>query len=232
MQTDDFIALGLVYLIIAVSLAVSLFLEKRGSKIDTRKIVHIGVGNFVFVWWMFSESWIMLVFFTIPFAIILFMAMLNNNVVSNSKIGDLSNKGHKSGLFLYAVSITILVAIFFDHWIAASIGVMAMTYGDGFGSIVGKRFGKHKTMHGKSLEGSIGVFVATAIMTVVIVVFYSFLATSGYYPAGEYTAIVPVWALAIIAGLVASILEMFCDGDYDNLIIPIATTVMMIALGL
>ena len=76
METQDCVALVLVYLIIAASLGISMYLEKKGSAVDTRKVVHIGVGNFVFVWWMFTENWIMLAFFTVPFAIVLFLAML------------------------------------------------------------------------------------------------------------------------------------------------------------
>ena len=223
----------LVYAIIAVSLATALILEKRGSKADTRKIVHIGVGFFVFVWWVFSENWIMLVFFTVPFAIILFIAMLKDNAISNSKIGDIANnKGHKTGLFLYAVSITILVAFFWDHWTAATIGVVAMTWGDGIGSVVGKRFGRHKTFNGKSLEGSLGVFAATAVMTAVVLLFYGFLITSGYYPAGDATAVVPFWAVSLIAGLLATVLEAVCPGQYDNIVMPIVVALAMVLLGL
>ncbi len=229
---QDYVGLVLVYLIIGLSLAVALYLEKKGSDRDTRKVVHIGVGLFVFVWWIFTENWIMLVFFTVPFMIILFVAMLKDNAISNSKIGDIANnKGHKTGLFLYAVSITIMVLFFWDHWTAATIGIVAMTWGDGFASIVGKRYGKHKILNGKSLEGSIGVFVATAVMTAVIMLYYSFLITSGYF-AGDATAIIPFWGVAIIAGLIATVLEAICPGQYDNIVIPVVVAVAMVLLGL
>lgn len=230
---QDYIGLVLVYAIIGISLAVALALDRRGSSVDSRKVVHIGVGTFVFVWWIFSENWIMLVFFTLPFAVLLFIAMLKDNAVSNSKIGDLANnKGHKTGLFLYAVSITILVAFFFDHWTAATIGIVAMTWGDGLGSVVGKRFGKHPTLNGKSLEGSIGVFVGTAVMAIVIMLFYGWLTVSGFYPGGDSIAIVPIWAVAVIAGFIATVLEAICPGQYDNIVIPIVVAVAMVLLGL
>ena len=44
---QDVIGLLLVYMIIAVSLAVALAMERRGSGGDVRKVVHIGVGFFV-----------------------------------------------------------------------------------------------------------------------------------------------------------------------------------------
>ncbi|MBO4763921.1 MAG: hypothetical protein J5485_04830 [Candidatus Methanomethylophilaceae archaeon] len=222
----------LVYLIIAASLGISMYLEKKGSAVDTRKVVHIGVGNFVFVWWMFTENWIMLAFFTVPFAIVLFLAMLKDNAVSRSKLGTLSNQGHKTGLFFYAVTITILVIACPDHWTAASIGVVAMTYGDGFGSVIGRRFGKHKTFNGKSLEGSLGVFTLTAVMAAVVILFYGFLASAGFYPAGVYGGIVPIWAACLIAGALASVIEMVSKGFFDNLAVPLIVTLAMALLGL
>ena len=232
METQDCVALVLVYLIIAASLGISMYLEKKGSAVDTRKVVHIGVGNFVFVWWMFTENWIMLAFFTVPFAIVLFLAMLKDNAVSRSKLGTLSNQGHKTGLFFYAVTITILVIACPDHWTAASIGVVAMTYGDGFGSVIGRRFGKHKTFNGKSLEGSLGVFALTAVMAAVVILFYGFLASAGFYPAGAYGGIVPIWAACLIAGALASVIEMVSKGFFDNLAVPLIVTLAMALLGL
>lgn len=233
MTTEDIIALALVYLIIVVSLGVSLTCKKKGVKVDYRKIVHIGVGNFVFVWWAFSASWIMLVFFVIPFAVVLAFAMMKDNKVAKSEIGELSHAGHTEGLFLYAVSIGILVFFLFtDHWTAATIGIVAMTYGDGFGGVIGKRFGKHRLLEGKSLEGSIGVFAATAIVSAVVLLFYGWLITSGYFPRGDVTGLIPWWGLALTAGATCAVLEAVTPGRVDNLANSIGTAVVMVLLGL
>lgn len=223
----------LVYAIITVSLAIVMVMERRGTDKNVRKIVHIGVGFFVFVWWMFSENWIMFVFFALPFAIVLFAAMLKDNAVSNSTLGDIANnQGHKTGLFLYVVSIGVLIVFFWGHWTAATIGIVAMTWGDGFGSVIGKRFGRHRILNGKSLEGSLAVFAATAVMTAVIVLFYGWLTASGFYPTGDSIAIVPVWAVSVIAGFLAMVLETLCPGQYDNLVIPLVVACAMVLLGL
>ncbi len=233
MNSQDVIGLVLVYAIIAVSLAIVMVMERRGTDKNVRKIVHIGVGFFVFVWWMFSENWIMFVFFALPFAIVLFAAMLKDNVVSNSTLGDIANnQGHKTGLFLYVVSIGVLIVFFWGHWTAATIGIVAMTWGDGFGSVIGKRFGRHRILNGKSLEGSLAVFAATAVMTAVIVLFYGWLTASGFYPTGDSIAIVPVWAVSVIAGFLAMVLEALCPGQYDNLVIPLVVACAMVLLGL
>lgn len=232
MDTQDFIGLAVVYGIIVVSLAFSLVNEKMGWGLDTRKIVHIGIGNFVFVWWMFSAQWIMLAFFAVPFEIILILAAFGDNPVSRSKLGELSkDKGHKTGLIFYVFSIIVLIVFFFDNWVAASIGIIAMTYGDGFGSVVGRKFGKHKTINGKSLEGSIGVFLAATIMTAIVVLFYGFICTQGWY-CGDYEPSVPLWLLAPIIGLMTAVIETVCPGEYDNIFIPLLTAGTAVLMGL
>ena len=249
MTTNDIIGLVLVYALIVAALLLSLIVEKKLPNIDPRKVVHIGVGNFVFVWWMFTQSWVMLVFFTVPFAVILFIAMFRGNAISESKLGELTRKGHNTGLFLYAITITVLVVFFFrdgllysilpdlgmEHWLAASIAIMAMTYGDGFGSVVGRRIGKHKIIHGKSLEGSIGVFCATTIMACVM--FALFNAVNGLTMNGitywfDTSGILPWFVIAPIAGLLSAVLEALCNGDYDNFVNPIIIGLMLVALGL
>ena len=232
--SNDVLALVLVYILIAVVLVVAMTVQKKyGDKYDVRKIIHIGIGNFVFLWWMFEHAWVMEVFFAIPFAIILFFAMLKDNAIAKSSLGDISqNMGHKQGLFLYVVSIVILVALCFnDHWSAASIGIVAMTWGDGFGSIIGKRFGKHKTINGKSMEGTLGVLCATAIVSIILMVFL------GYMPLPEATgihleAIIPIWSCCLIAGGVVAITETFSPGWMDNIVNCMAVTGVMILLGL
>ena len=250
MTTNDIIGLVLVYALIVVALLLSLVVEKKLPSIDSRKVVHIGVGNFVFVWWMFTQSWVMLVFFTIPFAVILFIAMFRGNAISESKLGELTRKGHNTGLFLYAITITVLVILFFrggvladvpsdnpfrEHWLAASIAIMAMTYGDGFGSAVGRRIGKHKIIHGKSLEGSIGVFCATTIMACVM--FALFNAINGVTMNGitycfDVTGILPWFVIAPVIGLLSAVLEALCNGDYDNFVNPIIIGLVLVAFGL
>ena len=249
MTTNDIIGLVLVYALIVAALVVSLIVEKKLPNIDSRKVVHIGVGNFVFVWWMFTESWVMLAFFTVPFAIILFLAMFRGNLIGESKLGELTRKGHNTGLFLYAITITVLVVFFFrdgllssilnnghdEFWLAASIAIMAMTYGDGFGSVVGRRIGKHKIIHGKSLEGSIGVFCATTIMACVMFALFNAvngLEFNGIVYTFNTTGILPWFVIAPIAGLLSAVLEAICNGDYDNFVNPIIIGLVLVALGL
>lgn len=249
MTTNDAIGLVLVYGLIIVTLVLSAVVEKKYTNLDPRKIVHIGIGNFVFVWWMFTQSWVMLAFFTIPFAVILFAAMFRGNPISESKLGELSRKGHNCGLFLYAITITTLILLFFEggfisnvmngstneHWLAASIAVMAMTYGDGFGSVIGRRWGRHKVIHNKSLEGSIAVFIVTTIMTCVMFVLFNtinHLEFNGITYHFCTVGCVPWFIIAPVTGLLSAILEALCRGDYDNFINPVIIGIVLVIMGL
>ena len=239
MNVQDIVALIAVYLIIVAALGLSLFVQKKGINWDNRKIIHIGVGAFIYVWWAFSANWIMLVFFSVPFAILLFFAMFPGNPVSDSKLGEVTNDmGHRYGLFLYVVTINIMVAFFFnddclggEHWLAATLGIVAMTRGDGFGSIVGKRYGKHKIINGKSLEGTCAVFVATFVCSVIIIALYGFLASQGLF-LGRTVDIIPGLAFAAVAGVLAAVVEAVCPGDIDNLLIPMTVLAAMILMGM
>ena len=237
METQDIVALILVYLIIAAALGLSNYVQKKGIDWDNRKIVHIGVGAFIYVWWAFTENWIMLAFFAVPFAIVLFFAMFPGNPVSDSKLGEITNDmGHRYGLFLYVISICILVAFFFDHWVAATVAIVAMTRGDGFGSIVGRKYGKHKIIHGKSLEGSIGVFTATVLISFFVIMLYGFFYTTlpdyGIAVNAMTVGIVAAIGYSLLAGTIASVVEAVAPGDFDNLLIPMCIVVPLTLLGL
>ncbi len=234
MNEWDVLGLILVYAIIVISLALSLHSEKRQWKWDYRKVVHIGVGNFVFVWWLFSSPWVMEVFFAIPFAVILLFAMFKNNIIGNSKLGELTRvQGNKTGLFFYAVSIGLLAYFCFgEHWTAASIAVVAMTYGDGFGSIIGKKYGKHKTIHGKSIEGSIGVFAATAIVGMIVCAAFFGFHCLGWYPGGLSYFDLSIVGCCLVAGAVTAVVETLAPGDIDNLLNPLIIAGVMVLMGL
>ena len=237
METQDIVALIIVYLIIVAALGLSLFVQKKGINWDNRKIVHIGVGSFIYIWWAFTANWIMLAFFAIPFALVLLFAMFPGNPVSNSKLGELTNDmGHRYGLFLYVVSICLMVAFFYDHWLAATIAIVAMTRGDGFGSVIGKKFGKHKGYHGKSLEGSVAVFVATALVSFLIVILYGYLSVTlpgyGIFVNAHTVDLLFGACCCLLAGVIATVVEAVAPGDFDNILISLCVAIPLALLGL
>jgi dolichol kinase len=86
---------------------------------------------------------------------------------------------------------------------AASIGIYALAFGDGFASLVGKTFGKLRPafMLGKSIEGSLACFSAVFI--------------SAYGVSRHFT-------VAFTVALAAALVEALPLKDYDNLALPVS----------
>jgi dolichol kinase len=85
---------------------------------------------------------------------------------------------------------------------AASIGIYALAFGDGFASLIGKTFGKHRPacMLGKSIEGSLACFSAVFV--------------TAYGVSRRHT-------VAFVAALTAALVEALPLEDYDNLALPV-----------
>jgi dolichol kinase len=86
---------------------------------------------------------------------------------------------------------------------AASIGIYALAFGDGFASLVGKTFGKRRPwfVPGKSVEGTLACFSAV------------FVAAYGVSRR---------FSVAFMAALTAALVEALPLEDYDNIALPIS----------
>jgi dolichol kinase len=86
---------------------------------------------------------------------------------------------------------------------AASIGIYALAFGDGFASLIGKTFGRHRPdfMLGKSIEGSLACFGAV------------FVTTYGVFRS---------FKTAFIVAVTAAMVEALPLKDYDNIALPIS----------
>ena len=86
----------------------------------------------------------------------------------------------------------------------ARVGIFALAFGDGLASLAGKLFGRIKIPFtgGKTLEGSLTCFTAVFISTYII----------SRQPL-----------VSLLVAFVTMIIEMLPLGDWDNLIIPLAT---------
>ena len=88
------------------------------------------------------------------------------------------------------INISYIIAIF-----------LILGVGDGMATIVGKKYGKHRILDGKSVEGFLAFFVCTSILV---------------YPL--------IGWIGVLGSLLGAILELVSIGIDDNLVIPIALT--------
>ena len=105
----------------------------------------------------------------------------------------------------------VIIYVFFNNMVVIAIGILAMSYGDGFASIIGVKFGQKKyNVFGdeKSYIGSFAMFVFTFITMIIALLYYEISIT--FYV---------LLAITFIA-LIASIVEGLTPKGLDNLTVP------------
>jgi len=220
--------LGLVGVYGYVLSVVALSYGLKGKIRNPRKLVHILTGGIVFFWWSFDTRLVMAGLAAFPFIPLLLLATPRSPIafLRESPLGVRTSEGHPYGLVMYAISWTVLAYALFDDLFAASIAVASMSFGDGMGELIGRRFGKHRYAAHRTLEGSAAVFLATLILILVLIWFYFDLIS---YSGGGLPHASILFALSI-AGFVTC-LEAVTPGAVDNLIIPLVVGGFLHGLG-
>jgi len=177
-----------------------------------RKVVHIGTGHVLLIaWWLQIPTWLC-VAAGVTFSAIALASHYTNIL---PMLNDVGRKTY--GVFYYALSITVLVALLWDRYPQyAVIGVMVMSWGDGMAALIGKRFGKHTFIYmgnKRSLEGSLAMFVTS------LVVILSIFASAHSLSPRDIGVAIPVAAIA-------AILEAYSPGGTDNLSVPLSSAAL------
>ncbi|MFW6141055.1 MAG: diacylglycerol/polyprenol kinase family protein [Candidatus Saliniplasma sp.] len=210
MTTGDMWGLLAVYLYVALLI---LFTEKgvNNSQLLSRKILHIGVGNIIFLLPLFDNRWVMAFVAAAPF---IALTLLISPYSPIDLISKTSSEGHGLGLVYYAISWTILALLFFDRLEIIAVGIVAMSFGDGFASLIGIKYGKRTyTIFGdkKSLEGSIAMITSTVLVTAFALLFFN-------SPIIYFLLIIP-------AAVVATLAESITPKGLDNLTVSLSAAV-------
>lgn len=192
----------------------------RQPQIDpelVRKTVHIGTGNIILLaWWLQIPAWMAVV------ASIFFsgLALLSYYLPILPGINSVGRKSF--GTFFYAVSIGLLVAWFWPLHLPqlAVLGILIMTWGDGFAALVGKRWGRHRYTlwgEGKSWEGSAAMLLVSWLVGVLV------LSSLGL-------GLGLTGAIALCIALAATALESVSKLGIDNLTVPVGSAALGLAL--
>lgn len=147
-------------------------------------------------------------------------------------------KGFLVGPTIYVVMVLILV-LFCDFRVAGAIFAI-LAFGDGFATVIGIKYGKHKVYHNKSLEGTIAFFTFSLVSGVVIFVLINQFNT----PSAGLT-LLPFLILPVISSInigeiltiftflsvILSLVELYL-GDLinDNYLIPIVGSIILFIL--
>ncbi len=195
----------------------------------TRKIIHIGAGMWIWAILLLFDHWWLAIIPTATF--ILFNALFLRFHIFRAMD---PKEGATPGTVYFAFSCTFLLFIFHPGWeqgfprgyeYYAMAGIMAMTWGDAFATIIGKRFGKHSyTITGsgglkRTFEGSLAGFVFTFIAVAITLAILSKLGP-------------PLILLAaLIMALLATLLEAISPWGTDNLTVPLGVSLLLFWLG-
>jgi phytol kinase len=180
-----------------------------------RKIVHIGTGNVILIaWWLKIPPWVGLSF-SVVFSLV---ALVSYRFPI---LPGINSVGRKSlGTFFYAVSIGVLIALFWQarpHY--AALGILIMAWGDGLAALVGQSLGQRRYKIGdieKSWEGTLTMALASFVV--------------GGLVLGISQGTSALWGVAALVAIAATVLETFSKWGIDNLTVPIGSALLASAL--
>jgi len=184
----------------------------------SRKVVHIGTGNVILLaWWLDIPAWLGMSA-SVLFSGVTLLSYKFPILLSVSSVGRKS-----LGTFFYAVSIGLLIAIFWLQNLPqyAVLGVLVMTWGDGLAALVGQRFGRHPYIAWgmkKSWEGSLAMGVVSYIVICLV-----FLGVQG--------STWQTWLIPVVVALAATGLETFSKIGVDNLTVPLGSAALSFFLN-
>jgi len=175
----------------------------------TRKCIHIGVGFWGFIAFnAIRNVWIVLI---PPLSFVLINFLSHKwTLFPSMEIEDKRNLG----TVYYPFSMCVLVLLFWhgESRVVPILGSMVMGLGDGFASIVGRRWGRHVYRvwrHPKTLEGSLAMLVFSWIAAAAVL-----LAMTGL---PFQAVLIRASAIAVLAALI----EGASPWGLDNITVPI-----------
>jgi len=217
---NNFLGIIISVLFVFIVIGISTLLTKKNILKDegSRKFIHIGVSN----WWIIA----MLFFDNNIYASIVPALFVILNYISYKKniFTAMERDGSKEdlGTVYYAISLFILSLITFkniNYSYIGALGILTMGYGDGFAAVIGKKYGRKKfEVFGskKSIIGSLTMFIATFIVCYVIL--------SIFNPVNVLT-------YSFILAFFATLLELFTPKGFDNLSVPLGTSMIYYLLA-
>lgn len=192
---------GIIYTYLLLVMGISFGASKllRSNEIS-RNIIHICAG----MGWIFYK---VLFPATIHPVIISFSFVVLTLVTTKLKIKFVERENGSLGTVFFTLSMFIMSVLGYNNLLLFNIFGVAMiclSCGDAFANIVGSRYGTKAIYMGKSIQGTVACFVASA--SAMVMLKYSF---------GIGLSLV---AICLLATLCAGT-ELF-SGEYDNIAIP------------
>ncbi|TFF99624.1 MAG: hypothetical protein EU542_08870 [Promethearchaeota archaeon] len=237
----DLLLVLVAFLYVGATILIPIQLKKRDkiTKFQARKIVHLFAGLAVLTTPYFNWPW-WAIFIAGALTVVTLFSSRNSKVKKLKELYDSigeeaeEKKGFLEGPFHYCLSITFLITLFLiipeaDKQLYFPIsGILIMIISDTLASIFGKKYGKHNinlkyTGTIRTLEGSLVFFVSAFILC--FGTFFIF----GYLPCDTQITLGldSVFLYTIITSVLATLIELISPSTYDDLTVPISTTLII-----
>jgi dolichol kinase len=141
------------------------------------------------------------------------------------------------GPFFYCLSITLLVLIFgifaSEQFYFPIAGVLIMIVADTLASVIGKRWGKISlslswTNSKRTLEGSLTFFFTAYLLCFLSFFLFGLLIPTFQEPLSFPTILI----YSLITSTIATIIELISPSTYDDLTVPLGSTLIIYLLTL
>ncbi len=239
---SDIIVVLLTFVYVFITILTPLILKKKDkiSKFTARKIVHSLAGLaalsapfFVWPFWsaIIAGSLTVLVFFSEKDSKVKLLKDLYDSIGEEQE----EKSGRLMGPLFYCISITFLVFIFAlfapDQFYFPIAGILIMIVSDTLASVVGKRWGKRSislswTNSKRTLEGSLAFFFSAFLLC-----FLSFSIFGLLIPNLQAPLTLEIILLySFITSLIAALIEIISPSTYDDLTVPIISTLIIYIL--
>jgi len=212
---NQWLGLAISYAFVFAVLGVAGILHKRGriSGEAARKIVHIGVSNWIVLALFLFHDWYFAIIGPVSFVVLNFLSW-RFDLFKGMEAGDKS-----PGTVFFAVSLSVVTWHFWWLWNTTGVdlrfiavtAILVMGWGDGMAAVFGHRYGKRKLIGEKTLAGTTAMFVVSLLVC--------FAVCLALAPWNLPTALLLSLALAAFATLG----ELLLPSGWDNLIVPLAT---------
>ena len=240
----DLLLLLLTYIYVFATILIPVELKKRDkiTKFQARKMVHLFAGLsilitpfFTWPWWgvILASSMTVLTFFSSKKSKVKQLRDLYDSIGEEAE----EKAGYLQGPFHYCLSITILITLFAiiapDQMYFPIAGILLMIISDTLASVIGKKYGKRKIKlpwvnTTRTLEGSLTFFVSGFILC-----FIAFMFLGVTNPITQiHISLEAALLYSLITSILATIIELISPSTYDDLTVPILTSLIIFLITL
>ena len=215
---SDKLVIGIIVSILYIGLVFAigyLFEQKyKRNSFYIRKLIHIAMAN----WWI-----IHIIFFTDFIWVVLFPVFFIgvNFFLTRKVLFQFMSSEAGYGTCYFAIALTIMVLVGFlskQSFVAATASIFTLGYGDAVAAMMGKRFGRMKTIinSSKTYLGSLFMFLTSALIYSITILFFDMELS--------------VFTLLLFAGCV-TLFELISIKGIDDLLITLSGYGVIMAMS-